>query len=275
MRETGEVLFKNPILFPVAMVLATVQAFALIFGLTIPQLYLPGLFVSYFGTPYLVAGYYGYVEEARRTGRPSLSRFKHIADSRYIRLFIARIYFGIFQLGMVTSLLIGVSIFGVGSISLDFEDISASTLQTPPTEFIAGATALTLVLLGIALIPLIFMQFYDVELVVRNQTVLRAYENSYTLVRDNLRAVFGYLGMKLVFVVTLSAPAATVRLIAATGILTGETSYSTLAGEPRITFYGVLLVSVIMSAIALAVRLSYHVSFYESVKWKDQPKERL
>lgn len=275
MRETGRTLRRNPSLFPVAFLLATVQALALILGLSIPRLYLPGVLISYFGTPYLVAGYYGYVEEARRTGRPTLSRFKHIADSRYLRLFVARIYFGIFQLGVITSLLIGVSIFGIGSVSVDINDISATTLQTPPTEFIAGATALTLTLVGIALIPLVFMQFYDVELVVRNETVLRAYEASYTLVRTNLKAVVGYLSMKLLFLITLSAPAATVRLIAATGILTGKTSYSPLAGEPIATFYGVLLVAILLSSVALAVRLSYHVTFYESIKWKDQPRERL
>jgi hypothetical protein len=275
LRDTGKTLLRNPSLFPVAMLLATAQAFALFLGLYIPQLYLPGLFISYFGTPFLIAGYYGYVDEARRTGNPTFSRFIHVANTRYFRLFVARVYFGVFQIGVVASVIIGLSILGIGSLSIDTTDTTASTLQTPPTELIAGATALTLGLLGVVLVPLVFMQFYDVELVVQNQTVLRAYEHSYTLVRDNMRAIAGYLTIKLLLVLGLSMPAGTVRLIAATGILTGKTAYSPLAGEPRITFYGILVAAVLLSSIALAIRLSYHVTFYESLKWQDEPREKL
>lgn len=274
-KQTLSLLFRKPELFSVATVLAIVQVTALLFAIYIPQLYLPGVLVSYFGTPYLVAGYYAYVEEARRNGNPTLQRFKRLADSRYISLFIARVYFGIFHVGVLTSLLIGVSILGLGSVSVDVDDISATTLQTPPTELIAGATVLTLILLTVVLIPIFFMQFYDTALVLRQKPILQAFEESYTLVRNNIVSVCGYVGLRLLFIIVFSAPAGFLRLVATTGILTGNTQYSPLAGEPRSTFFGVLLLAVVVGTVSLAVRLTYHVNFYESLKEHKRPRERL
>ena len=143
--------------------------------------------------PFVLGGFIGTARAAIEGTDASLAQFVTAARTHYPRLLLGTALF----VGIVLGTAVGVGlvgfVLGIGSIALGAIHEMAA--------FAAGVGTLLVWLVSI-LVVIMFVQFYDVAIVIEDQSVTDSFRRSVALVRSNLKSVTGF---SLVWVVLLNA----------------------------------------------------------------------
>ena len=143
--------------------------------------------------PFVLGGFLGTARAAIEGTDTPVSQFVTAARTHYLRLFLATMVFVLLVLG--TAIVLGLVgfILGIGSMALAAIHEMAA--------FAVGVGSLLVWLVSI-LAVIMFVQFYDVAIVIEDQSVTDSFRRSVALVRSNLKSVTGF---SLVWVVLLNA----------------------------------------------------------------------
>lgn len=171
-------LTSNPVLFLAGLAYAV---------LVLPQSVLPlaGMqlagtalqFLTFFVTPFLIAGIIGMAAEATAGGDTSLSTLTRVGKDRYVPLLIAKFV----QLGIYIAYAIAAGIAALIVAAIGF------AAGVP----LLAALALALFFIG-ALVLQFFIQFFPVAVSVGDADAIDSFRVSLRLVRENLLSTLGY-----------------------------------------------------------------------------------
>lgn len=195
----------NPVLFLGGLILGLVvlpQTAAQLAEVPLLPLALQAL--TFFITPFILAGIYGMADEAVEsdTSRTSLSTLKRVGREKYVPLLLATVV----ELGIVVPFAIiflflaaaGVLTLGIGAAATG-SDLAFS-----------GGVIVLLLLAGALLLAYIIVmfiiQFFPVAVVVKDAGAIESFGKSYRLVRENILATIGYSLIRVTVGIIVSLP---------------------------------------------------------------------
>jgi hypothetical protein len=143
--------------------------------------------------PFVLGGFIETARAAIEGTDTSVTQFLTAARTHYLRLLLGTVMFVLVVLGTAIGLGLVGFILGIGSMALAAIHEMAA--------FAAGVGSLLVWLLSI-LVVIMFVQFYDVAIVIEGQSVTDSFRRSVALVRSNLKSVAGF---SLVWVILLNA----------------------------------------------------------------------
>jgi hypothetical protein len=270
-------LKRNPVLFAGAFVYALVilpQTALQLLGIPILPLLLQA--VTFFVTPFLLAGVIGMAAESL-DGSTSLGTFWERGRDRYVPLLLGNlVHAGIFiAFGIVTFLLALVFLFAIGFGAVAAGGGLGESLRL-------GVLLLGLVVFGLVFLALVaigfVIQFYPIAIVVEGADVVEGYKRSARVVRDNLVSALGYWIASFVVGALIVLPVAgalifwmVARLgasVASGGVVApvaGPVPGFMMSGLPLV---GILLFSVagvVLMVVLTAFQQTYATAFYARV----------
>jgi hypothetical protein len=128
--------------------------------------------------PFVLGGFIETARAAIEGTDTSVTQFLTAARTHYLRLLLGTVVFVLVVLGTAIGLGLVGFILGIGSMALAAIHEMAA--------FAAGVGSLLVWLLSI-LVVIMFVQFYDVAIVIEDQSVTDSFRRSVALVRSNLR----------------------------------------------------------------------------------------
>ena len=143
--------------------------------------------------PFVLGGFIETARAAIEGTDTSVTQFLTAARTHYLRLLLGTVVFVLLVLGTAIGLGLVGFILGIGSMALAAIHEMAA--------FAAGVGSLLVWLLSV-LVVIMFVQFYDVAIVIEDQSVTDSFRRSVALVRSNLKSVAGF---SLVWVILLNA----------------------------------------------------------------------
>lgn len=202
LRTAVDSLFESPILFAAGLVyglLLLPQTAAQLLGVPFVPFLLQ--LVTFFVTPFVIAGLIGMADESIAEGSTTFDRFTDIGRDRYVPLLLGNlVQFGIvllFVIAFVIVVLTGAVTLGIGGAAGAGAAVAGGALV------LVGVVAL---LVLVYLVVSFFIQFYQVAIVAGEADVTDGYRESISLVRSNLLATLGYSVINFVVGVLTSAP---------------------------------------------------------------------
>jgi hypothetical protein len=256
------VLKRNPILFGVGFLLAIVllpQSALSLLGIPIvPQLI---QLLTFFITPFIVAGLFGMAYEGR-VQPTSFDTFKKIGKDRYVSVLLGNLVqaaigfvFGIvaFIAALVT---LGASLVAAGS-GANFESIGLITV------------AVFGLILLVFLVIMFFLQFFIAAIVADDVGVLDGFGRSIGLVKENFVSALGFSIINLVVNLAGAVPVLSVVFLfvldsgsgaAATGGTAGAMGGG---GFPLLVIAGFLIYLVAITTVLTPFRGAFMMCFYD------------
>jgi hypothetical protein len=158
--------------------------------------------VTFFVTPFLVAGLVGMADEAL-DGSTALGTLTRVGRERYVPLLLGN--FVQLAIVIVFAIVVGVVavavalIVGVGAVTG-----GGSSAGVGGAAILAGVVLLLLAV--VFLVVQFFLQFFAVSIVVGETGAIDGFKRSYRLVRDNIVATLGYSAVTIVASVATAAP---------------------------------------------------------------------
>ena len=217
--------------------------------------------VTFFVTPFLLAGLLGMADEAL-VGPTDLGTLTEVGRDRYVSLLLGNLVQ--FAISLVFGIALLIAVIG-GAIT-----VGASAGGIPSSigsgAFVAVAIAVLLLVLAFVLV-FFFIQFFAVAIVVDEEGPIEGFTASYRVVRHNLLSALGY--SVIVFVIGV------VTMLPVTGFTlyrTFESMNATAPGEaaaaanslglsaPEAVAIG--LVSLAMTVLLTTFQQTYAVAFY-------------
>ena len=257
-RRTPDALVRNPVLFiPVAgyLLLQLPQFFS---GSLSPgiqsSLSLVWSLLALVLSPFYVGGLFTMADEAL-DDTTELGSFLGGGKSNYVQLLIG--YVILAALNAVIGIVIGivaiaafVVVLGSGGLS----DASTATLA------IFGVIGLLLLLAYLVLN--FFVQFYSQAIVIDGDKAIGAFKRSFSLVRNNVLAAFGFILLRGVISLLGSVP-----LIAVSVLQTPAVSEVAALPELSLPALGaVAVVGLLLSMLTSTFAATYGVSFYRTIR---------
>lgn len=251
LKRTPETLRSNPIIFAGVFILIVVGAI----GSVIQTLNTVGVLaftaVFFLVTPFFSAGVIGLIERSL-TADASLSTILAKGREYYVTLLGATILQGV---------LFGIlgAIIGLGGV---FAGIFA----------LSGLGPVGAVLIGVALIlllfvvPLFFLQFFDLAVVVSDTGAVEAFKHSYSIVRQNISSVLGFSILLNLIGAVVAIPGN--WLLFGTPMTVEELQNAFVQTSGSIPSEGIIpyvVFLIIVGTVVRAVALTYRVNFYTSV----------
>lgn len=205
LRSAVETLLREPVLFLAGLLVGLValpQNAAQLAGIPLVPTALQVL--TFFVTPFVVAGLLGMADEAR-SGDTSLGTLRRMGRERYTALLLGNLLeFALvtaLTIALVIVLLLVVAVVVGGSALAGGFDPSAVSPAAAGIAFLVVALGLLAFLLVV-----FFVQFFSVAIVVEEAGPVDAFTRSYRVVRENLLATVGYSVVTVVVGVVTTAP---------------------------------------------------------------------
>ncbi|MFB6160572.1 MAG: hypothetical protein ABEJ61_05275 [Haloferacaceae archaeon] len=272
-------LSDNPVLFLGGVIYAVVvapQSVLSLLGVPI----VPNLLqlVTFFITPFVVAGIIGMADEGLRGGT-SFDTFTDVGKGRYVPLLLGNlVQFGIavaigvfaFVVLLVVALVVGIGAMGAASGG------SGAFGAVGIVGLLVGGSGVLLVVL-VAAVVFFFVQFYPIAIVADGMDAIEGFKGSVGLVRANLVSTLGFSVINLLVGLLTSLPVVVIF------VLRGMDSPATGAGPTPGTgmpsgFAGgvgflstpeavaLAAISLLLTAVLLPFRQTYATAFYRAVK---------
>lgn len=205
LRSALETLLREPVLFLAGLLVGLItlpQNAAQLAGIPLVPTALQVL--TFFVTPFVVAGLLGMADEAR-SGDTSLGTLRRTGRERYTALLLGNLLeFALvtaLSIALVIVLLLVVAVVVGGSALAGGFDPSAVSPAAAGIAFLVVALGLLAFLLVV-----FFVQFFSVAIVVEEAGPVDAFTRSYRVVRENLLATFGYSVVTVVVGVVTTVP---------------------------------------------------------------------
>jgi cytochrome b561 len=198
--------------------------------------------------PFVLGGFVDTARAAIEGSEPSLARFVTAARTHYLRLLLGTVLFVLLVFGTAVGFGFVVFVFGIGSMAL------ASVNET--AAFAAGVVSLLVWLLSV-LVVVMFVQFYDVAIVVDGLSATDSFRRSVALVRSNLGSVAGF---SLVWVVLSNAFLVPEYLLQLTAADAGPPGVPSI--DPGIPVAVLLPIGVVLSAVGFAYFYTVYTAYY-------------
>lgn len=175
--STPETLRNNPVIFVGVFILIIVGAI----GSVAQALSTVGVFVFaavfFLVTPFFSAGVIGLIERSL-TVDASLSTILSKGREYYVTLLVATIFQGL--------------LFGVLGAIVGIVGVFAGIFAVAGLGPVGAGVAITGMILLIIVVPLFFLQFFDLAVVVSDTGALESFKRSYSIVKQNIRSVLGF-----------------------------------------------------------------------------------
>lgn len=250
LKSTPETLRNNPVIFVGILILIGVGAISSV----AQTLSTVGVFlfavVFFLVTPFFNAGVIGLIERSL-TADASLSTIFSKGREHYVTLLIATILQG---------LLFGVlgAIVGIGGVFVGIFAVAG-------LGSVGGGLAVAAMILLFVVVPLFFLQFFDLAVVVSDTGALESFKRSYSLVRNNVRSVLGFsILVNLIGAIT-AIPGNWLLFGSPTTVEELQNTFVQAGGSiPSDGLLPYVVFLVIVGTIIRAVTLTYRVHFYTS-----------
>lgn len=250
-------LRRNPVIFAGVFVLSVVGSLTTI-GQIWGGLAALGLgFATLLLSPFLTGGVLGMAEEAT-AGRTSLSTLLSQGAANYVTLLLATliqvvlfVLFGVLWAIVMVALVLGGG-FALGSVG-----------SGPGGVFGIGLIVGGLLSFLVFLIPIYFLQFYDVAIVVSDTGAWAAFKRSFGFVRSHLLSVLGYTIIFQTINLLVLFPTFWLLYGAPLSLAEVQTAAQQLAGAS--TLEGLLPLaafSIIAGTIVSSLLVTYRVAYY-------------
>ncbi|ELZ91467.1 hypothetical protein C440_14174 [Haloferax mucosum ATCC BAA-1512] len=262
--KTNPVLFLGGLILGLIVLPQTVAQLA-----EIPLLPLALQVLTFFITPFILAGIYGMADEAVEsdTSRTSLSTLKRVGRDKYIPLLLATIV----DLGIMIPFIFVFTILGiVGVFALGFGTVATGSDLALSGGVIALLLFVAVVLL-VYLIVMLVIQFFPVAVVAKDAGAIESFGKSYRLVRENILATIGYSLVRFTVGFILSLPTVGLGIF----LFIQETqSLQSVGGTPEtmsaatglsmVEIAGFAAISLVTQMVLTAFNTTYAVAFYEA-----------
>ncbi|WP_101296424.1 DUF7847 domain-containing protein [Halegenticoccus soli] len=272
LRTAVGALLGSPVLFLAALVYGLVvlpqNALSLVGVPLLPQLI---QVLTFFVTPFLLAGIVGMAAEAIEDGDTRLGTLVGVGKSRYLTMLLGKLaetaIFVVFFILAFFGVLFAVIGAGVGG--------GFAAGNAGPAALLPLLAVVALVVIPFLLVTF-FIQFFPVAIVVEEAGAVESFKRSYAVVRNNLLSALGYSVVSLAVSLLLGAPLGGYVLFRSLGAsgpgmdaTTGApgaapvpdpTSVATPFSPPEIA--GVAALSLALTTVLFAFRNAYAVAFF-------------
>lgn len=255
--DSIDALKRNPVLFVAGLAIALVNSAVLGVQTTasadsVGLLSMGGSFVAQLVSLFFLGGVYAMAQEGLR-GQTTLRTLVAEGKANYLTLLGATLV-----MVVVTSVaFVAIAIVGVGGLLVAGPSLGGSGVRAAALLF-AG-----LYLLGF--LPLFFLQFYAVAVVVSDAGVVGSLKRSFALVRRNVLSTLGFDAV--ILTVSFVAAAPTVALYASQfdALTSTGGTVGLLDGFPPSLVAGYFVSSLALGTLTGAFLWTYQVSFYEQL----------
>ena len=249
--STPETLRNNPVIFAGVFILIVVGAVGSVAQTLSTVGVLVFAAVFFLVTPFFTAGVIGLIERSL-IADASLSTILSKGREYYVTLLIATIFQGL--------------LFGILGAIVGIVGVFAGIFAVAGLGPVGAGVVITGMILLVIVVPLFFLQFFDLAVVVSDTGALESFKRSYSIVRNNVRSVLGFsILINLIGAITaipgnwlLFGSPTTVEELQNTLVQAGS-SIPTDGLLPYVVFL------VIVGTVIRAVTLTYRVHFYTSV----------
>ena len=259
LKQSLGVLKGNPKLFAVGLLLT---------GIVLPQtglsvisglLALPVQMVTFFITPFVLAGLLGMAYEGRV--RPTdFGTFKQIGKDRYVPLLLANF------IKFLISAAFGVVGFMVAIFTVGLTVASADSANLVESVGIIAIVLFVLLVL-VTFVVFFFLQFYPAAIVADDVGAVEAYKRSVGLVRANIVPSLGYGFVNLVVSLATAAPVLFLLFGAVLYAGSGAGAESALGGSGGVALTavgGILVYFLVVNTLLTPFRSAFMVCFYDN-----------
>jgi hypothetical protein len=195
-------LVRTPVLFVAGLVYGLIllpQTATQLLGVPLAPFLLQ--VVTFFLTPFVVAGLIGMADESIRDGTTTLGRLTTVGRERYVPLLLGNlVQFGIVLAFVVVFVVVALA----GAVTLGISGAAAGGAGAAGGALVL--LAVVAVLVGLFLLVSFFIQFYQVAIVAGGSDAVEGFKESVSLVRSNLLATLGYSVISFAVSVLTSAP---------------------------------------------------------------------
>lgn len=251
LKSTPGTLQNNPVIFAGVFLLMIVGAIGSVAQTVSTGGILLFIAVTFLVTPFFTAGVIGLIEQSL------------IADARLSTIIAKgkKYYLTLLGATILQGILFGVlgALVGVGGVFVGIFMLGA----LGPIGSGLGVGALILLLI---IVPLFFLQFFDLAVVVSDTGVVEAFKHSYSVVRQNILSVLGFSILFNLIGAIVAIPGNWLLFGSPT---TAEELQQTLTqATGSVPSEGILpyvLFIVVVGTLVQAVTLTYRVMFYTSI----------
>ncbi|MFC6825004.1 hypothetical protein [Halopelagius fulvigenes] len=251
-RRSPGALVRSPALLVPAFVLFLFQVPQLVLQSTSPLLAsvvsLGASLLLLLAIPFFQGGMVGMADEAL-DGRSSLSAFLAHGKANYVQILVA------YLLVVVVNFVLGAVLVAVGFGALLSGAFHLGTLALVTLGIVAAVLVIIYLLLAF------FIQFYAQAIVLEGYSAVDGLKRSYSVVRSNLGATFGYMVLAFVISVVLGLSYGGLSLLT-TPEAAAEFGLPVLSTGGLV---GVGLVMTLVGSVVSAFLLVYSVAFYRLV----------
>jgi hypothetical protein len=264
--ESVDVLKRNPVVFGAGLLYAVVVLpQSALSALRIPILPTLMQMVTFFVTPFIIAGILGMVYEGR-VRQTGLGTFTKIGKKKYVSILTGNIVnFFVTAVFTIVMLIIGFLLVG----------LSFAAAASGETSVLGGVGIFSLLVLFagflVFLVVMFFLQFFGPAVVADNVGIVEGFKRSVGLVKGNLVSALGFSVLKLVITLAVLLPAfALILLPALTGAGTGAPGASSdfqsasYAGTSLLSRLGTVVYSFVVAVVMTPFRAAFSVAFYDN-----------
>jgi len=235
LKRSLTIIWDNPVILGVTFILALfgIPGVAMQ-GATLESMrsLLPRMFLYMLAgvlvAPFFMAGIMGMAREARKTGATSFSTFIRAGKKSYVRLLFGYILF---------------LIIAIVAAGIFFGGIFIAPIILRPFPPFVTLAALIVMVIAMPLIPvvvLIFIQFYDVGIVLSGYGVVESFKKSVGFVRSRFVSAVGYSALRMFILFVLTTPSFMMTLpVTQNVLLAANLTFATLSGAILYTFHAV------------------------------------
>lgn len=267
-------LFDTPLLFAAGALYAVIvlpQSAASYFGVPLVPTLLQ--LVTFFITPFLIAGIIAMSYQSMKQGNTSFETFKSKGKDKYVSILAANFLQAIILLGygfVAFIILLIVGVFVVG--------ISAGAASGGLDAALGGAALIVLALVAVfALIYLLivfFIQFFQPAIVVDDVGAIEGFKRSIGVAKSNAVSALGFLVINVIVGILLALP---ILLLTVAPFLLGSGGAAPTTGPATsptaggsgfelglAASLGATLMTFVITTISVPFRLTYATDFYEA-----------
>lgn len=247
-------LGRNPVILVAALLVTLVSVGITLLGFVEPLLANLGSLFSIFVWPFLLAGLIGLIDEAR-TNRARLATLFSTGKSNYLSM-------------LGGTLLVGIIVITVVFVStiIAFVVLLSATVGATAGLTSGGVSLLLVAAVLLVFVPYfavyLFVQFYNVGIVVGGESAGSSLSHSVSLVRQNVLGVVGYTIVFMLLQLIGNLPGYAVLFLGALELT--EAGEWVIASESLFAASGALIL--VLGTITMALAFTYHVTFYDAIR---------
>jgi hypothetical protein len=250
-------LRRNPVLFAGVFVLSLIGSLTTLGQLGGPLVVAAAGLGTLIFVPFATGGVLGMAEEATM-GKTGLSTLVHQGRANYVALLIATVLqviiyglIGVLWIGAIIALVLGGGSLLGGADGAGIAGIG----------LIAGFVSLLVFLL-----PVYFLQFYDVAIVVSDTSSWGGFKRSFGFVRRHLLSVLGYTLLAQTVNLVVLIPTFWALYGAPLTLTEAQTAMTQVAGVPTAaTVVPLVVVTLLVGTLTSAVLVTYRVTYYTTL----------